>query len=113
MSLVICSNELQNNSLQPSQSPFSWSNYLDQPLHIPPNSEVAVQSVKINKDGSISASPSNVWYMYVGELLGAGVNNYELVSSSPAFADLNLKNSENQLLGECFVIRPFIFGYGD
>ena len=95
MSLVICSNELQNNSLQPSQSPFSWSNYLDQPLHIPPNSEVAVQSVKINKDGSISASPSNVWYMYVGELLRAGVNNYEEVSSSPAFADLNLKNAEN------------------
>ena len=93
MSLVICSNQLdQQGGNSQSQSPFSWSNHLDTPFTIPPNSEVAVQSCKINKDGSISASPSNRWFMYVGNLLSRTDTNYDLVSSAPFATNLDLQS---------------------
>ena len=93
MSLVICSNQVEDQSgNSQAQSPFSWSNHLDTPFTIPPNSEVAVQSCKINKDGSISASPSNRWYMYVGSLLGGTDTDYDLVSSAPFLTDLDLRS---------------------
>ena len=93
MSLVICSNQVQDQSgSSQAQSPFSWSNHLDTPFTIPANSEVAVQSCKINKDGSISASPSNRWYMYVGNLLGRADIDYDLVTSAPFLTDLDIRS---------------------
>ena len=69
MSLVICSNKNENGLEYDrnfkGQSPFSFTNHMTQTIELPPNTEVAVQSVKINKDGLIRVSPSDRWYMYL------------------------------------------------
>ena len=66
-SLIICSNEIASNvGTSEFQSPYAFSNHLQQPLRIPKNSEVAVQSLKIVKDGSITLSPATKWYGYYG-----------------------------------------------
>lgn len=71
--LVICGNEVKDNSGGSTfQAPYSFHNYLQQPLRIPPNSEVAVQSLKIVKEGKVALTPSTKWYEYVGEKLSAG-----------------------------------------
>ena len=67
MSLVICSNKNENGLEYDrdfkGQAPFSFTNHMSQTVELPPNSEVAVQSVKLNKDGLIRVSPSDRWYM--------------------------------------------------
>lgn len=69
MSLVICSNSNENGIEYDrnfkGQAPFSFTNHMSQTIELPPNSEVAVQSVKINKDGLIKVSPADRWYMYL------------------------------------------------
>ena len=55
MSLVITSNVDRDNSVnqQGINLPYSYTNSMDN-LKIPPNSEIAVQSVKVNRDQSIA-----------------------------------------------------------
>jgi len=53
MSLVVCSNEFNISSQSGIFNPADFKNYLDNPLELPPKSQVAVQSVKLNKLGSI------------------------------------------------------------
>jgi len=69
MSLILCSNKNENGLEYDrnfkGQAPFSFTNHMTQTIEIPPNSEVAVQSVKLNKDGLIRVSPSDRWYMYL------------------------------------------------
>ena len=93
MSLVICSNEIPSSSVRKSefQSPFSFHNHLDQPLIIPANSEVAVQSLKINKEGSITLNQSTIWYEYFGVKLDAA--NKDLTTSAPHFVSLELPSN--------------------
>ena len=54
MSLVICSNQKDEVNLYDrsslDQAPYRFRNHLTNPVQLPPNSEVAVQSVKINKE---------------------------------------------------------------
>jgi hypothetical protein len=69
-SLVICGNEVKDTGgASQFQSAYSFNNHLKQPLRIPPNSEVAVQSLKIVKEGSITLTPATKWYQYYGEKL--------------------------------------------
>ena len=69
-SLVICGNEVKDTGgASQFQSAFSFNNHLKQPLRLPPNSEVAVQSLKIVKEGSLTLTPSTKWYQYYGEKL--------------------------------------------
>ncbi len=93
MSLVICSNEIPGSGVRESQfqAPFSFHNHLEQPLRIPPNSEVAVQSLKINKEGSVSLSPATIWYEYFGVKLDDG--NKEKTTSAPHYVDLGLEGN--------------------
>ncbi len=53
MSLVITSNVGQENNPQMSNAfkPYSYQNRLLNTMKIPPNSEIALQSAKINKNG--------------------------------------------------------------
>ncbi len=76
MSLVILSNNkfetLSNVDVIPRglDRAFSFTNNLQTPLVIPPNSEVALQSVKMNKDGVFSVGRSNsTMYQYIGKKL--------------------------------------------
>ncbi len=81
-SLVICSNEISSTvGTSEFQSPFTFSNHLQQPLRIPKNSEVAVQSLKLVKDGTITLNPSTKWYGYYGEKLTGGKTLKETTSA--------------------------------
>ena len=76
MSLVICSNQKDDVNLYDrsslDQAPYRFRNHLTNPVQLPPNSEVAVQSVKINKDGLIRVDPSDIWFQYFGQATDDG-----------------------------------------
>lgn len=89
-SLVICGNELkQVGDTSTFQAPFSFNNHLQQPLRIPPNSEVAVQSLKIVKEGLLSVSPASKWFQYYGVKLSDTIP-IEETTSAPIPTDLSL-----------------------
>ena len=90
-SLVICGNEISNTSGGSTfQAPYSFHNHLQQPLRIPPNSEVAVQSLKIVKEGKIALTPSTKWFQYVGEKLVEGSKTLEETTSAVLPADFGI-----------------------
>ncbi len=81
-SLVICGNEVKDTGgASQFQSAYSFNNHLKQPLRIPPNSEVAVQSLKIVKEGSITLTPATKWYQYYGEKLSSTTPQSETTSA--------------------------------
>ncbi len=96
MSLVIASNEISNTTIKAGQfqSAFSWSNHMNQPLKIKPNSEVAVQSLKVNKDGTISINPSTIFYLYYGVKLADGSITLDNTTSAIHIADLGVSGVE-------------------
>tara|TARA_R100001463_G_scaffold74557_1_gene128582 strand:+ start:2473 stop:4527 length:2055 start_codon:yes stop_codon:yes gene_type:complete len=71
MSLVVCSNnsddigEFDRGALD--QAPFRFRNHLVNPIELPSNCEVSVQSVKINKNGLIRVSPVDKFFIYFGK----------------------------------------------
>ncbi len=74
MSFVVTSNTPQitngNNLSVGINRPFSYQNHLSSTMKIPANSEIAVQSVKINREGNISLNrQNNQFYYYNGQLL--------------------------------------------
>lgn len=65
---IICANEIGSDDTGSNfSSAFSFTNYLTDTLTLPPNAEVAVQSVKINKNGTITLSGGKSWGFYFGE----------------------------------------------
>ena len=91
MSLVILSNtqfeESENVDTIPTglDRAFSFSNTLSQPLVIPKNSEVALQSVKMNKDGLFSVGRFNsTMYQYIGTKLSDTVDDFQKSTRHPA-----------------------------
>ena len=94
-SLVICGNEVKDNSGGSQfQSAYSFNNHLQQPLRIPPNSEVAVQSLKIVKEGSLTLTPSTKWYQYYGEKLSDTKPQSE-TTSAPIPADFGITENKS------------------
>ena len=75
MSLVILSNTslYKGDQFGPADGidrAYSFSNQLQTPIVIPKNSEVALQSLKINKDGTFQVGRSNsLFYQYIGTKL--------------------------------------------
>jgi len=74
MSLVICSNQVADGSSdrqnQSIYNAWSFRNQLSSTYKIPANSQVALQSVKVNVDGRIVLSrQNNVFYQYFGKKL--------------------------------------------
>mgnify|MGYP003669242434 FL=1 len=70
MSLIIASNVNLNDSPDTSEihRPYSWSNRLSNTMKIPANSEIALQSAKINKNGLLSIGKNNANYgLYIGQ----------------------------------------------
>lgn len=71
MSLVICANrDVDGSSSRQASSiaePWSFRNALSSTYKIPPNAQVALQSVKINVDGQVVVSHgTNTFYQYFG-----------------------------------------------
>ena len=90
MSLIVCSNNEEdvNNPYDRTsldQAPYRFRNHLIDPLELPVNSEVAVQSIKCNKDGLIKVSPYDQWFQYfnVNVRTSATQTNTNLTTASP------------------------------
>jgi hypothetical protein len=96
MSLVIASNEISDTTIKAGQfqSAYSWTNHMNQPLKLKPNSEVAVQSLKVNKDGTISINPSTIFYLYYGVKLQDGSITLDNTTSAIHIGDLGIDGVE-------------------
>jgi hypothetical protein len=94
MSLVVCANDSEKSLNRTSNfnSAFSWINSLKQTMRLPPNSEVAVQSVKVNKSSDITIQKSSIWFQYWGK------------------DHLTLDTSSNNSLQEPILCRPKLDG---
>ena len=85
MSLLITSNTKDNlNSgynQQGINKSYAYQNNLNDTFKIPANSEIAVQSVKINRSGNIDFNETNTVYsFYFGEELGDNAKQREVLS---------------------------------
>jgi len=83
MSLIVLSNTLFNESEenQPRvggiKTPYSFTNTLQTPLVIPPDSEVALQSIKLNLDGDFEVRNWNdTMYQYIGKRVDEDVASF-------------------------------------
>ena len=94
MSLVICSNIREETLINRNanyEAAFSFHNALKQTLQIHPNSEVAVQSVKINKAANIILKQSDVWYQFFGKDLHLTQTNSDQGVGRTIFCTPDLK----------------------
>ncbi len=67
MSLVTCSNGSPSSAYDRyalDQAPYRFRNHLVNPIDVPPNSEVAVINVKVNKSGLIKLSRKDLYYQF-------------------------------------------------
>ena len=90
MSFLITSNtgdKLDSQLNEGINKPFSYFNNLQDTFKIPKNSEIAVQSVKINKEGNFaSTSRNSQFYIYQGtKLSDVTNNNIDLTTSVPSY----------------------------
>src|SRR5210317_642003 len=87
MSLIVTANiddELEIISNSNVFKPYSYSNRLLNTLKIPANSQIALQSAKINKTGEIIVSKSNsIFGHYFGRPLTDGGTNVKSTTSVP------------------------------
>jgi hypothetical protein len=96
MSLVICSNQFQaNERTSNNNQAYTFKNNLSSQMKIAPNSEVAVQSVKINKDGTITIKPSDIFYIYQGGLVGTGKTFTSMDLSNGHTVRARINNTNN------------------
>ena len=104
MSLVICSNQDADGQSERLQSsvfkPWAFRNTLSSTYKIPANSQVALQSCKVNIDGRVVLSSANSkFYQYFGEkldLAGGDPQSYE-TTSYPVYTDFLLNSQEGIL----------------
>ena len=110
MSLVIATNKDQDNSFRQDESvysAYSFKNDLSSTYTIPKNSQVALQSTKVNLDGRITISANNSWwYDYFGSDLstldtlddtGTAVPDLKAIdvsTSYPRLQDLDVPKGE-------------------
>jgi hypothetical protein len=78
MSLIVLSNNSDEAKKQGGldsglYKPYEWRNYMNTPVTIPPHSEIAVHSIKINKNPMFNLSKaSNKLFLWFGEILNDG-----------------------------------------
>ncbi len=101
MSLVIATNKDQDNTFRQEQSIYSaWSfkNSLSSVYKIPANSQVALQSCKVNLDGRTTLSRNNTWwYDYFGVELDetdGGTPKIDDTTSYPILQSLGVKSGQ-------------------
>jgi len=69
MSLIVATNRLDENpTQQASEKPSNFKNFFRSPIEIEPNSEIAVQSVKIQRSGNVVIGEDDFFCHYFGTL---------------------------------------------
>lgn len=64
MSLIITSNEINKSSDEDGihQAPYQYRNYMKQTITLPEDCEVSVQSVKYDRDDTLTIRPGDTWF---------------------------------------------------
>lgn len=71
MSLIITTSKLSENDnvgQLPSEKPANYTNFFRSPITIPPNSEIAVESVKINRTANVNIKDNSFFCHYFGQI---------------------------------------------
>ena len=71
MSLIITTSKLSENDnvgQLPSENPANYTNFFRSPITIPPNSEIAVESVKINRTANVNIKDNSFFCHYFGQI---------------------------------------------
>jgi len=77
MSLIVATNRIDENTLpQASEKPSNFKNFFRSPIEIEPNSEIAVQSVKIQRSGNVVIGQDDFFCHYFGTLPET-INDYD------------------------------------
>lgn len=107
MSYVVCSNipddeDNLNRQGGAVDDPFRFRNHLGSTFTIPKNGQVALESAKIQMDGSIDVSGENVLYQYFGKELEVGVSplyaaSLDLTTSVPIRTVLDTQGGSSAL----------------
>jgi len=104
MSLLITSNETNDGGNAPVNvginRPYDYINNFSQPLNIPANSKIAVQSVKINKEGGIQINQANAQFgLYFGDktLNADGTIPMKIYTETVKYTRLNYWGNKNQI----------------
>jgi len=67
MSLIVATSRIDENTLpQDSEKPSNFKNFYRSPIEIEPDSEIAVQSVKIQRTGNITVGDNDFFCHYFG-----------------------------------------------
>lgn len=82
MSLIITSNRLSENSGTArgqlgTENPADYKNFFRSPIEIEPDSEIAVESVKVERNGNIQLNDNSYFCHYWGRDEGDSVGAYE------------------------------------
>jgi len=68
MSLIVATSKLEENTqIISSENPSNFTNFFRSPIQVEPNSEIAVESVKINRTPNIHIKGSAYFYHYFGQ----------------------------------------------
>lgn len=100
MSLVICSNKVDPTNRGGSiYKPYSFQNGLSTPMKVPANSEVALQSIKLEKDGLFTLNnQSNRFFQYFGTKLTTDVSA-EIEPRFPGLTWIRMNNNDTDSFG--------------
>lgn len=99
MSLIITGNKLVESGVSDignSQPPYHYKNFLKETITLAPNSEVAVQSVKLTKGAGIRISPDDGFYVMWNKDLASlddGSNVYD-TTGTPIWCPLGLTDPD-------------------
>ena len=77
MSLILATNRLdENTTRQSTEKPSNFKNFFRSPIEIEPDSEIAVQSVKIQRSGNVVINEDDFFCHYFGTLPET-INDYD------------------------------------
>ncbi len=98
MSLVVLSNQQSFSSgvAQNIEDPVRFQNSFSRSIEIPPDSEVAVVSAKINRSNLFDTGDQSNFKLYLGEELSQ-IKSLQDVISTPFTIDLNVEGGSRQL----------------
>jgi hypothetical protein len=98
MSLVVLSSEQQNNGDAGQlgiEKPYSFQNYFQQPIRVPKNSRVALQSIRFQDSRTVSVGKSSNFHILIGDELDRSTNIY--LEDTPSFPIVSYLASEKSL----------------
>ena len=100
MSLVICSNKVDPTNRGGSiYKPYSFQNGLGTPMKVPANSEVALQSIKLEKDGLFTLNnQSNRYFQYFGTKLNVQ-GDADKQPRFPGLTWIRMNNNDTESFG--------------